>query len=66
MTAAQMLTEALNGALRRPIVGGAELRQELIRRGIVQPNGWHLATITRTRTAINGTTFEVKERVLVQ
>ena len=39
MTATQMLTEALNGALRRPIVNGAELRKSLIQRGVIQPRG---------------------------
>lgn len=39
MTATQMLTLALNGTLRRPIVNGAKLREELIKRGVIQPRG---------------------------
>ena len=39
MTARQMLIEALNGALYRPIVDGAKLREELIKRGRIQPGG---------------------------
>lgn len=39
MTATEMLTEALNGVLRRPIVNGPELRYWLIKWGIVKPQG---------------------------
>ena len=39
MTATQMLTAGLNAALRRPVVNGARLREELIKRGVIQPRG---------------------------
>ena len=39
MTATQMLTAGLNAALRRPVVSGARLREELIKRGVIQPRG---------------------------
>lgn len=37
MTATEMLTAALNGALRRKVVNGARLRGDLIEKGVIKP-----------------------------